>query len=93
MIKTYEAHKVVKAIDTPSLRNSREYKTAQSLIIDETMSCDRDEAINWMKFYMKDALRQGNGTKNEELRAEFLAAYDLYKSLSGKIYLKIVISI
>lgn len=70
------------------LRRSRAYKNAQTMYIDQTMSCDLGEAIQAMKLFMICALTEGKrngGVRDDSLRAEFLAAYDLYKELKANL--------
>ena len=66
---------------TPQIRESKEYKAQMNRIIDETMSCDRQEAIDWMDYYMAQAIKAGTGKKDMSLRCRFLAAYDLQDEL------------
>lgn len=77
-------------------RNGTEYKRIQDMIIEFTSSCDRDEATEWMVYYMKKAFGFTVGqpimddihkdlclAKNrKEAAAMFLAAYDIYASLT-----------
>ena len=66
---------------TPQIRESKEYKNQMNRIVDETMSCDRQEAIDWMTHYMAQAIEAGTGKKDMRLRCRFLAAYDLQAEL------------
>lgn len=75
-------------------RKMKAYETAQHRFIEETMSCEPHEAIGWMKIYMQSALSEGEengGKRNDQLRAEFLAAYDLFTELSEQ-YRKVDLS-
>lgn len=58
-----------------------DYQDAKCWFLETTMSCDREEVIGWMKFYMLNAIAYGIQTKNLDWRTKFLAAYDIYKSL------------
>lgn len=62
-------------------KNDPDYKDAKDWFIETTMSCDRDEAINWMNYYMANAIAYGIQTKNLDWRTKFLAAYDIQKTL------------
>lgn len=64
------------------LREDADYKDAEHWFIETTMSCDEEEAINWMKFYMANAIAYGIQTKNLDWRTKFLAAYDLFTSIT-----------
>lgn len=63
-------------------RNDADYKDAKFWFIETTMSCDKEEAINWMKYYMENALAYGIETKNLDWRTKFLAAYDILQGLT-----------
>lgn len=60
-----------------------DYKDAKYWFIETTMSCDQDEAVNWIKFYMVNAIAYGIQTKNLDWRTKFLAAWDLFKDLTS----------
>ena len=62
-------------------RNDADYIDAKNWFIDSTMSCDQEEAINWMKYYMANAIAYGIQTKNLDWRTKFLAAYDILEGL------------
>lgn len=64
-------------------RKDADYEDAKFWFIESTLSCDEDEAINWMKYYMVNAIGYGIKTKNLDWRTKFLAAYDLFNSLTG----------
>lgn len=73
------------------LEGTEEYERQEWQILEETQSCDLGEAIEWMKWYMADALRKGGGKKNVELRCRFLVAYNTYKRLAnhvGNLYIE-----
>lgn len=63
------------------LRDQRDYKDAQGAFIDCTMSCDREEAIGWMRFWMGKAIAYGLQTHDKKWGYFFLAAYDLRSEL------------
>ena len=50
------------------------------------MSCNEQEAVNWMKYYMANAIAYGIQTKNLDWRTKFLAAWDLFLELTGGRY-------
>lgn len=81
--RTYDARTLAFQIDytDPTVRGSKKYEEAKDAFIDTTMSCDLDEAINWMNWYMVDAIAYGIVTKDRDWRYLFLAAYDLYNDL------------
>ena len=62
-------------------RETKAYKRELGRIYDLTISCSKDEAINWATKFMMDAIGSANGTRNDELRVRFLAAYDVRQSL------------
>lgn len=66
------------------IRKSVYYHNAQEEDIELTMSCDKGEAKMQLKNFMEAAIWQGircRDGRNNQLRAEYLAAYDLYKSI------------
>jgi len=80
--KEYSIHDLARAIEKdPAVKASPYYKAHDHCQIESTMSCDKDEAIGWMRRYMSMALSDGNGSLDINLRAMFLAAYDTYMSL------------
>lgn len=72
------ADKLAKA----GVRELREYENQKSLIFDMTMSCDHGEARGWLVTFMREALSMGNGSKDNNLRGKFLAAYDILVGLT-----------
>ena len=65
-----------------NFKNEPDYKDAQDWFIETTMACDKAEAMNWMKYYMTNAIAYGIETKNLDWRTKFLAAYDLFNGLA-----------
>ena len=59
------------------------YKVEKDNLIDQTMSCTPDEAVAYLRGYMMRAFLGGNGARNDELRIQFLAAYDLIESVEN----------
>lgn len=64
------------------LRADEDYKDAEHWFIETTMSCNEQEAIEWMKYYMANAIAYGIQTKNLDWRTKFLAAYDLFNHIT-----------
>ena len=85
--QAYDAGTVAFQIEynNPSIdfRQEADYKDAEHWFIETTMSCDEDEATNWMKYYMANAIAYGIQTKSLDWRTKFLAAYDLFISITG----------
>lgn len=84
--RAYEASVVAFKIEyshkDTDLRQEQEYTDAKDCFVELTMSCDKDEAIAWMKGWMEDAIAYGISTKNRDWQHKFLAAYDLFNSLT-----------
>jgi len=84
--QSYEASVVAYQIEynNPGIdfRTDADYIDAKDWFIETTMSCDKKEAINWMQYYMANAIAYGIETKNLDWRTKFLAAYDLFNSLT-----------
>lgn len=64
------------------LRADEDYKDAEHWFIETTMSCNEQEAMEWMKYYMANAIAYGIQTKNLDWRTKFLAAYDLFNHIT-----------
>ena len=58
-----------------------DYEDARDWFIETTMSCNRSEALNWMKYYMANAIAYGIMTKNLDWKTKFLAAWDLFHEI------------
>jgi hypothetical protein len=58
-----------------------DYKDAKHWFIETTMSCTHEESIEWMKYYMANAIAYGIQTKNLDWRTKFLAAWDIFNDL------------
>lgn len=65
-------------IDFPS---TEKYKEAYDMFLELTMSCSYNEAVNWAKYWVMNAIAYGNQTKDRDWRYFFMAANDLYKYL------------
>lgn len=79
------AMKAMEALGT-NYKQNEDYTDAHYWFIETTMSCNEEEAINWMKYYMADAIAYGIQTKNLDWRTKFLAAYDIFVSLTKGRY-------
>ena len=88
--KAWEASIVAAKIEynNPNVgfREDADYKDAMHWFIDSTMSCTEEEAIRWVKYYMSNAIAYGIQTKNLDWRTKFLAAWDLFNSLTKGHY-------
>lgn len=62
-------------------RNTKEYKDAQNTYYDLTMSCSKEEAIEWMCRWMLNAIAYASQTKDLNWRVFFMAAYDIHAAL------------
>ena len=84
--KAYDAGTVAYQIEynNPAVdfRSEADYEDAKNWFIETTMSCNEREAINWMSYYMANAIAYGIQTKALDWRTKFLAAYDLFNSLT-----------
>jgi len=78
--KTYQPS--ILAFQLANVRGTADYENHKDAQIEFTMSCNRSEAIDWMNTWMMEAVAAGLGAPDFQLRAKFLAAYDLRKSLS-----------
>lgn len=63
------------------LRKTDDYQDAKEWFIETTMSCDEAEAMQWMNYYMANAIAYGIQTKHLDWRTKFLAAYDIANGL------------
>jgi len=70
------------AFQLADIRRTEDYENHKSAQIEYTMSCTREEAMDWMGVWMMEAVAAGYGKFDLQLRAKFLAAYDLRNSLS-----------
>ena len=69
------------------IRASSEYMQERNRLIDETMSCNRDEQRGWMRFYMTEAVHMDKSAPTLHINTEafrhqaavqYIVAYDLY---------------
>jgi len=82
-VKSYDANVLMYNAEhrTADLRTNPIYENAKNRYIDETMSCNRQEAIAWMKHYMSESLTWGINNKDRRWQYSFAAAYDIFNSL------------
>lgn len=72
-------------------KNCKDYKQdpdyieARHVFIDTTMSCNQREAVQWLQYYMANAIAYGIQTKNLDWKTKFLAAWDLYRQMPSKL--------
>lgn len=85
--KSFDASTIALKIEynnsTVDLRNDADYVSAKDWFIETTLSCSKEEAIKWMEYYMSNAIAYGIKTKNLDWRTKFLAAWDLFNSLTA----------
>ena len=60
---------------------SAEYTMVEDMYYELTMSCNKDEAMAWMKTWMLWARAYWYDTLNEDWKSKFLAAFDIYMQL------------
>lgn len=66
----------------PRIRTTAHYDECYDMYIELTMSCTPDEAMNWCKYWMANAVAYGKMTRNLDWREKFLAACDLEYNLA-----------
>lgn len=67
--------------DCKDYKQDPDYIEARHMFIDTTMSCNQREAVQWLEYYMANAIAYGVTTKNLDWKTKFLAAYDLWKPM------------
>lgn len=81
--KSYDLNVIATQIGwNGSIRTSEAYQMHKEILLEQTMSCNKREALNWMLSIMRNCINRGNHGRDDGLRAEFLAAYDLHSNLS-----------
>ena len=65
----------------PDIRKDEDYIDATDWFMETTMSCNAEETIAWMGFYMANAIAYGMETKNLDWKAKYVAAYDILRIL------------
>jgi len=79
--KIYHAEVIAKKI-SPTVYKDEQYSKFEDELLDQTMSCTPEEALDYMEIAMVDAIMNGRGGGiNLTARALFLAAYDIHKSI------------
>lgn len=83
--QTYQANTLafllIQSNPGKDLREQPEYKEAEDAFYDSTMSCNREEAINWMSYYQSNAIAYGLATNDTRWGYYFLAAFDIQQRL------------
>ena len=64
-------------------KNDSDYNETLDLLYDVTMSCDKQKAIDWARYYMKTAIVYGLDSQNLDWKTKFLAAHDLLEALTA----------
>ena len=74
----------MKCIQEDNIRSTRDYTEAESLMLDMTMSCNKEEAIKWLTYFSSSNCNERllQGFNND---ARILAAKDLLTELKGNI--------
>jgi len=80
-INKYDLRTVALLVE--GIRNTPEYETTENYLIETTSSCNENEVLEWMKYYMADAFEEGMGPMDKLLRAQFLAAYDIANEIAS----------
>lgn len=77
----------MKCIQEDEIRSTRDYTGAQSLMLDMTMSCNKEEAIKWLTYFSSSNCNERllQGFNND---ARILAAKDLLTELKSNITCK-----
>lgn len=92
LAKCYDANILAFKCEASFSKNGKDYHDdpdyidAKDWMLETTMSCDKKEAIEWMKFYMGKAIVYGIESKNLDWKTKFLAAYDLFLELTDGKY-------
>lgn len=84
--KEYDVDKLAASLRGKGVESSPEYEAAKSLLIDQTMSCDKDEALHHLVWFATRAVTLAPGSRNDSMRADFLSAYDLATGLNPKVF-------
>lgn len=83
LCKKYDARALAFRItyQNEDIRNTDAYEQELDRVYDETMSCNRHEAIKWTVKFMEDAINYGIESQDLGWKAKFLAAYDVCEGL------------
>ena len=68
----------------PDLVLTDDYRDTMDVYIDETHSCDLEEAVRWMAHTGKLAIQYGLDTKNLDWKVKFIVAWDISHRLTEK---------
>lgn len=87
MARNFDLDKIANKLirRNPDIRKREEYKDANFLFVELTMSCDYMEAYGWMRDWEEKAIAYGLDTKDKIWGIFFLAAYDIAKDLKKTI--------
>lgn len=84
--RTYDtnmlASLLVKRNPNKDLRSQRCYKEAEDIYYELTMSCNKGEALAWLRYWMSNAIAYGLATNDTKWGYYFLAAYDIQNRLN-----------
>lgn len=67
----------------PKIKCTEEYRETMNVYIDETMSCDADEAFHEMVHFGRMAIQYGLDTKNLDWKVKFIVAWDISHNLTA----------
>lgn len=67
-----------------SLRSTKEYRDACNIFMEITMSCDTEERIGWMNYFMNNAVAYGIFSKDTNWVYFYSAAYEIKRCLIGE---------
>lgn len=82
LCKKYDARGLAFRITYQSdIRTTDDYQEALDEACEQTMSCNRQEAIKWLVNMMEEAIRYGIATQDKGWKSKFLAAYDICESI------------
>ena len=71
----------------PDYKQNEDYRESSRVLFDAIQnSGSRTNAIEWAKHFMVKAIAYGIQTKNLDWRTKFIAAYEIYTSLSKGEY-------
>lgn len=84
--KSYNLNTVAKALKAKGLDTSKEYENEKGQLIDMTMSCDKEEALDFLVGHTCRTVALSTGSMDASKRVEFLAAYDLATSLDPLVF-------
>lgn len=82
-IPQYKMNELAKKVEMSFVKagdsyQNDDYYDSQEWMMEVTSSCDKEEAIDWMKYFMDKAVIYGKKEKNKDWKTKYLAAYDMY---------------